>query len=95
MITKNIIWNVLFCQCNLTPFSWEMSDIHFVLLCNNGDVFFLNFCMLLAHIVDYKLCKIHLVLWTNKEKNTLDTTLFVKLMRNKYTHTNHDLNNPP
>ena len=41
VIIKNIIMDVLFCQCNLTPpFSWEMSDIHFVLLCNNGVVFF-------------------------------------------------------
>ena len=51
--------------------------------------------MLLAHIVDNKLCKIHLVSWTNKENNTFDTTPFVKLIRNKYTHTIHDLNNPP
>ena len=47
--------------------------------------FFLYFCMLLAHIVDYKVCKCYLVSLTNKEINTFDTTPIVKLTRNKYT----------
>ena len=57
--------------------------------------FFLVFCMLIAHIVDHKVCKIYLVSLTNKENNTFETTPFVKLIINKYTHTTHDLNNPP
>ena len=36
--------------------------------------FFLIFCMLLAHIVDYKVCKCYLVSLTNNEINTFDTT---------------------
>ena len=45
--------------------------------CNNGDVFlFLIFHMLLAHIVDYNVCKIYFVSFTNKENITIDTTPF-------------------
>ena len=50
---------------------------------------------MLAHIVDYKVCKMYFVSFTYKENITFDTSPFVKLIRNKYTLTIHDLNNPP
>ena len=34
----------------------------------------LTFYMLLAHIVDYNVCKIYFVSFTNKENITFDTT---------------------
>ena len=37
---------------------------------------YLTFCMLLAHIVDYKMCKIYFISFTNKENITFDTTPF-------------------
>ena len=36
--------------------------------------FFLTFYMLLAHIVDYSVCKIYFISFTNKENITFDTT---------------------
>ena len=36
--------------------------------------FFLIFYMLLAHIVDYNVCKIYFVSFTSKENITFDTT---------------------
>ena len=38
--------------------------------------FFLTFYMLLAHIVDYDVCKIHFVSFTSKENITFDTAPF-------------------
>ena len=38
--------------------------------------FFLTFYMLLAHIVDYNVCKSYFVSITNKENITFDTTPF-------------------
>ena len=64
-----------------------MSDIHFVLLCNYGAVFFLIFCMLLAHIVDYKVCKMYFVALTNKETYTFDSTPFREIDKKQiYPH---------
>ena len=51
--------------------------------------------MLLAHIVDYNVCKNYFVFFTNKENITFDTTPFREIVKNKYIHTIHDLNNPP
>ena len=37
---------------------------------------YFSFYMLLAHIVDYNVCKIYFVCFTNKENITFDTTPF-------------------
>ena len=51
--------------------------------------------MLLAHIVDYDVCEIHFVSFTNKEHITFDTAPFREIDMNKYPHTIHDLKLPP
>ena len=38
--------------------------------------FLLTFCMLLAHIVDYNMCKIYFVSFTYKKNITFDTAPF-------------------
>ena len=49
--------------------------------------FFLIFCMLLAHIVDYKVNKMYFVSLTNKETNTFDSTPFRELDKKQiYPH---------
>ena len=51
--------------------------------------------MLLAHIVDSNVYKIHFVSFTNKENITFDTTPFRKIDKKQIYpyHTIHDLNN--
>ena len=53
-----------------------MGVIRFALLCSNGAVFLTYFYMLLAHIVDYNVCKIYFVSFTSKENITFDTAPF-------------------
>ena len=41
--------------------------------------FLLTFYMLLAHIVDYNVCKIYFVSFTNKENIAFDTSPFCEI----------------
>ena len=83
-------------QCKLhQPLSWKMCVIQYALLCNNGDTFLKKIHNTLAHIVDYNVCKIYFNSFSSIENNALNTTPFVKLIRNKFTYIIYDLYYPP
>ena len=44
--------------------------------------------IILRSIVDFNVCNIYFVFFTNKENYAFDTIPFVKLIRNKYTAQN-------
>ena len=50
--------------------------------------------MLLAHIVDYNVCKIYFISFTNMEHITFDTTPFREIDKKVIYPYIHDLNNP-
>ena len=71
-----------------------MGYIRFALYGKMVTYVFLIFYMLLAHIVDYNVCKIILIPFLIR-KIYLIQPPFVILIRHKYTHTIYGLNNPP